>query len=49
MRFTAHYINRKAEGKYWRTVYADNIHDATREAEKYVRKGWLLVKVMELK
>lgn len=30
---------------YYRTVYADNHNDATKRAERYAKKGFMLAKV----
>jgi hypothetical protein len=50
MNFRAHYLERKAESKYgkreyWRHVTADNVNEATKMAEKFVNKGFILVTV----
>lgn len=48
MMFVARYIHRRAkEPEYFRTVYADNVSEAMRQAEKYTRKGFVCVSVKE--
>ena len=44
MTFKAHYIHMTIKGApdYWRTVYADDINEATRIAKQYARKGYRL-------
>lgn len=48
MTFTARYIHRRgAEPEYYRTVHADTINDASKEAERYTRKGFVMVGLLK--
>jgi hypothetical protein len=44
MTWTARYIHRRGEApEYFRTVHGNSINEAIREAERYTRKGFLMV------
>lgn len=47
--FRAHYINFKTKAEYWRTVWADGIHEAVMLSERYTKKGFLCVGVTQEK
>jgi hypothetical protein len=48
MTFNARYIHRRgAELEYYRTVYGDSINEAMKEAERYTRKGFIMVGLTE--
>lgn len=47
MRFICKYIKKTGEGELFRTIFADDILDATKRAEKYCRKGFMLVTVVQ--
>lgn len=31
---------------YWRVIFADNVNDATKRADRYTKKGFICVKVI---
>lgn len=39
--YKARYFNTDTGASYWRTVFADSVNEATRLAERYVRKGFI--------
>lgn len=41
MKFLARYICQYAAGEYFRTIYADNINEAMRLADRFARKGFI--------
>ncbi len=44
MIFTAHYMHRrKEEPDYYRTVTSDTLNNAIKQAERYTRKGFIMV------
>ena len=44
MTLTARYIHRRgAEPEYFRTVHGDTLAEASKEAERYTRKGFIMV------
>ena len=46
MTFKARYIHRRQQApEYWRTIQADNLNDAARIAERYAKKGYIMVGV----
>ena len=49
MIFNAEYAHRadKDKPRYWRTVHGDGINEAKAQAEKHVRAGYFLIKVIE--
>lgn len=46
MKFICHYIGR--EDDYFRICYGDTINEATRNAERYVRVGYVLATVKQV-
>jgi len=47
MKFLSRYINRLDGIHYFRTVWADGINEATRKSERYAKKGYILLSVVE--
>lgn len=47
MKFLAYYIHRLSPADYQRTVYADSLNEATRQAEKWIKKGYMLLKMVQ--
>lgn len=48
MKWLAHYIAYDpAREDYWRTVHADDLTTASREAEKLVKKGYVCLSVKQ--
>lgn len=44
MTFIARYIHRRGlDPDYWRTIHADTLNEASKEAERYTRKGFIMV------
>ena len=42
MKFLAEYIHREGkEDKYYRTIWADSLNEATKISNKYARKGFI--------
>lgn len=48
MRFLARYMHRRHErSEYWRTIYADTLNEAIKQAERYTRKGFIMAGVTQ--
>lgn len=51
MTFIAEYRNRKNRSKeappYWCTIYADTLNEAIKRAEKYTKKNYTMITVIQ--
>lgn len=52
MKFIAEYLNQKGSAsdlpsEYYKTVWADELNEATKQAEKWQRKGYILSTVKQ--
>ena len=45
MSFKARYTSYCGKHEYWRTIYADNINEAIKMADRLARKGYVVIKI----
>jgi len=48
MKYRATYIHRRSPDQYFRELWADSLSEATKQAEKWVRKNYMLLKVVQV-
>lgn len=48
MRFNVEYYNRKTGENYWRTVDADAHNEAMKKADRYIRKGFIRLTMIQI-
>lgn len=47
MRWIATYGFKDGPHRYCRTIWADSINEATKQAERYVNRGYIMLKVVQ--
>lgn len=47
MKFLAHFIGQTVKGEYYRIVFGDNPNEATKAAERFCKKGFIVASVKQ--